>query len=152
MKKILTSLCALLVVLALTAQTDQRSKIIVHVKDEKGVALENATVELLRATDSSLVKASITDRSGKTEIENVRYGSYLLKTTVVNFVMHYTNAFVVDQATFESPSINLQRRNAELKEVVVSAKKPFIQKLTDRIVVNVDNSIVNAGSSAFDVL
>lgn len=31
-------------------------------------------------------------------------------------------------------------------------KKPFIQKLSDRIVVNVDNSIINAGSSAMEVL
>ena len=39
-----------------------------------------------------------------------------------------------------------------MKEVVVEGKKPFIQKLTDRIVVNVDNSIISAGSSAMDVL
>ena len=32
------------------------------------------------------------------------------------------------------------------------AKKPFIQKLSDRIVVNVENSIVSAGNSAMDVL
>jgi hypothetical protein len=39
-----------------------------------------------------------------------------------------------------------------MQGVTVTAKKPFIQKLADRIVVNVDNSIVSAGSSALDVL
>ena len=34
----------------------------------------------------------------------------------------------------------------------MTGKKPFIQKLTDRIVVNVDNSVVNAGSTALEVL
>ena len=46
----------------------------------------------------------------------------------------------------------LIQRSSEMKEVVVEGKKPFIQKLTDRIVVNVDNSIISAGSSAMDVL
>ena len=152
MKKILTCLCAVIITLTLSAQDNKRSKVNLTVKDDKGVPLENATVQLMRSTDSALVKATITDGTGKAEIENVPHGSYILKVTIVNFITHYTSAFPVDQEVVESPSINLQRRSAEMKEVVVSAKKPFIQKLTDRIVVNVDNSIVNAGSSAFDVL
>lgn len=44
------------------------------------------------------------------------------------------------------------KNDAQLKEVTVSAQKPFIQKMHDPIIVNVDNSIVNAGSSAFEVL
>lgn len=39
-----------------------------------------------------------------------------------------------------------------MKEVVVTGRKPFIQRLSDRLVVNVENSIVSAGSSAMDVL
>lgn len=41
---------------------------------------------------------------------------------------------------------------AGLKEVTVTTKKPFLQKLTDRIVVNVENSIVNAGSTVMEIL
>ncbi|HEU0064975.1 MAG TPA: outer membrane beta-barrel protein, partial [Flavisolibacter sp.] len=40
----------------------------------------------------------------------------------------------------------------QLQSVTVVGQKPFIQKLSDRIVVNVDNSVVNVGSAAFDVL
>jgi outer membrane receptor protein involved in Fe transport len=39
-----------------------------------------------------------------------------------------------------------------MQNVTVSASKPFIQKLNDRIVVNVASSMVNAGSSAIEVL
>ena len=49
-------------------------------------------------------------------------------------------------------SVLLVQKSSEMKEVVVEGKRPFIQKLTDRIVVNVDNSIISAGSSAMDVL
>src|SRR5690606_3294889 len=50
------------------------------------------------------------------------------------------------------PNINLQRQAKQIEGVTVTAQKPFIQKLTDRIVVNVDNSIVSAGSTAMDIL
>ena len=133
MKKILTCLCAVMITLTLSAQDNKRSKVNLTVKDDKGVPIENATVQLMRSTDSALVKATITDGTGKAEIENVPHGSYILKVTIVNFITHYTSAFPVDQEVVESPSINLQRRSAEMKEVVVSAKKPFIQKLTDPI-------------------
>jgi hypothetical protein len=46
----------------------------------------------------------------------------------------------------------LRQRTGDLSGVTVTARKPFIQKLTDRIVVNVESSIVSAGSSAMDVL
>jgi len=56
-----------------------------------------------------------------------------------------------EKSSIQIPALALQLANSSnLQEVVV--KKPFIQKLTDRIVVNVENSVVNAGSSAFDVL
>ena len=135
-----------------SAQTDQRGKLTVTIKDENGTALENSTIELLRVKDSSLVKASLSDQSGKAELENIRYGSYFLKITMVNFGIRHTDAFAIDQELVQLPAISLTRNAAQMREVIVSARKPFIQKLTDRIVVNVDNSIVNAGSSAFDVL
>src|SRR5690606_31545666 len=50
------------------------------------------------------------------------------------------------------PNINLQRQAKQIEGVTVKSEKPFIQKLTDRIVVNVENSIVSAGSTAMDVL
>ena len=46
----------------------------------------------------------------------------------------------------------MQHKTTGLKEVTVTIQKPFIQKLSDRIVVNVENSIISAGSTALDVL
>lgn len=46
----------------------------------------------------------------------------------------------------------LQPATSQLGGVTVTARKPFIQKLSDRIVVNVENSNVSAGSSAMEVL
>ena len=72
---------------------------------------------------------------------------------MVNHAPQYSAPVTLSCHKSNTPvAILLAQRSSEMKEVVVEGKKPFIQKLTDRIVVNVDNSIISAGSSAMDVL
>ena len=65
---------------------------------------------------------------------------------VSKFQSHASNS------PFKATTLSLQVSATQLGNVTVTARKPFIQKLSDRIVVNVENSIVSAGSSALDVL
>jgi hypothetical protein len=58
MKKLLTSLCLIISIHHLSAQSEPRGRITVVIKDDKNSGLENATVELLRQKDSALVKAN----------------------------------------------------------------------------------------------
>ena len=136
-----------------TAQTINTGKITATVKNEGGQVLENATVEVIKGNDSLLVKAAISDNNGIAEFEQIALGSYRIKATMVNYTTQYSPVFSIssNKSAIQVPVL-LRRQSSEMKEVVVEAKKPFIQKLTDRIVVNVDNSIISAGSSAMDVL
>lgn len=154
MKKILLLSLGLVSVLLTAAQAPSRGKFTVTIVNEQNAPLENVTVQLLRSKDSSLVKAAISDKTGLAEFENIRFGSYILKSSMVNHTVAYSAAFNLsaEQSELQLPALTMQRASGNMQEVVVAAKKPFIQKLTDRIIVNVDNSIVNAGSSAFDVL
>jgi hypothetical protein len=139
----------------LLAFAQDRGKISVVVVNDRQAAMENATVELLKAKDSSLVKAAVTDAVGVAEFEQVPWGGYLVRITMVNHNSVYSSSFNIsaESPDFRLPAISLVPKAAStMREVTVTARKPFIQKLTDRIVVNVDNSIVNAGSSAFEVL
>lgn len=142
-------------ILSMLSATAQNSsgKISVTIKNDQQLAAENATVELLKP-DSSLVKAAITDKAGIAEFDRLAYGNYLVKATLVGHAVFYSDPLTVSaaQPAIQAPAIILTRASAEMQGVTVSAKKPFIQRLTDRIVVNVENSIVNAGSSAMDVL
>jgi hypothetical protein len=133
------------------AQNNPRVKITVVVNNEKNSPLENVSAELFNAKDSSLAKAAITDKTGLAEFTNIRPGTYFIKASVVNYAVYTQGPFLVsdDQSI---PAIHLQPLSKELQEVVVTGRKPFIQRLTDRLVVNVDNSIISAGSSAMDVL
>ncbi len=134
------------------AQMVNTGNIIVTIKNDKQDAIANATVELIKAKDSSLVKAAITDGNGIAELENVAFGSYLIKVTMINYVTIYSSVINIASNEKHEVRLSLIKKSGEMKEVVVDRKKTFIQKLTDRIVVNVNNSIINAGSSAMDVL
>jgi iron complex outermembrane receptor protein len=155
MKKIPGLLIAMMYAcITVSAQNNVRGKITANITNEKNVPLENATVELLKSKDSSLAKVAITDKNGLAEFDNIRTGTYLAKISFVNYTTQFTSVITVsaDQLTIQLPKISLQPGSAEMKEVVVTARKPFIQRLADRLVVNVENSIVSAGSSAMDVL
>ncbi len=136
------------------AQPANQGRFSVTVLNEKNEPLENATIELLKSNDSTLAKVSLTDKNGVAEFEKIIYGSYLLKTSATNYTTTFSNAFIFSLETsgVKLPDIRLLPGSTQLGEVVVSARKPFIQKLNDRIVVNVDNSIVSAGSTALEVL
>ncbi len=151
MKKL--GLCIAILFGVIIAQA-QRGSVKVTVRNDQQGAIENATVEIIRAKDSSLVKAAISDKNGLAELENIRFGDYLLKVTMINYGVQYSSHFslTADQAAITVPGIILVQKSGQLGAVTVTSKKPFIQKLSDRIVVNVENSIVSAGSSAMDVL
>ncbi len=137
-----------------SAQKATPGKISVVIVNDQQQPAENATVQLLKAKDSALVKVAITDKDGAADFDNISFGTYILKVSMVNFQNYFSAAFEVstEKSIVQLQTIQLNKATKEMQEVVVSAKKPFIQKLTDRIVVNVDNSVVNAGTSAFDVL
>jgi iron complex outermembrane receptor protein len=149
MKRGLSLLILLIVSIVGSTQT---GKVRVVITNEQKSPLEAATAELLRAKDSALVKTAISDKSGVAEMESLRPGQYLLRVTMVNHQPRYSQSFEVNDRSLDIPAIVLATSSAQLGAVTVTARKPFIQKLSDRIVVNVDNSIVSAGSSAMDVL
>src|SRR5688572_5129578 len=156
MKTTVLVLLSFCISIFITAQTPvEKGKVSIQILDDQKLPVENATVELLRNKDSLLVKSALTDKNGFAEIDNVLFNTYSLKITGVNYATRFTTAFDVNtNATNVSlPQLNLSAKPAtEMQAVTVTAKKPFIQKLSDRIVVNVDASAINAGSSVMDVL
>ena len=77
-------LCALLSCAVMIVHA-QRGTVRVNIVNDKQAALENATVEVVKKKDSVLVKAGITDKNGIAELENIRFGDYLLRVSMVNY-------------------------------------------------------------------
>src|SRR2546423_1627875 len=152
MKKIILSVLCLISVAAFSQSV--KGAISLIIQNEDGKPLEGATVELLRSNDSTLIKTALTDKSGKAEFESILPGIYTTRTTIVSFKPQFSSSFSINenQSSITLPIITLKSKEKTIQGVVVTTKRPFIQKLNDRIVVNVDNSLVSTGNSAFEVL
>ena len=139
----------------LTAQNQFNGNISLRVLNDRKIPLENTSASLIISKDSSLYKTGISDKNGLVEFSYVKPGNYLVKISAANFEEKYSLLIPVDEtnSNISLPDMVMEVNKAsQLKAVTVTAKKPFIQKLGDRLVVNVENSIVSAGSSAMDVL
>ena len=116
--------------------------------------LKGASISLLHSSDSSLAKASITDKDGNFFFENINQGIYFLTASYIGRKTVNSKSFVLsaDKPTVVVEVLQLLPNDKDLKEVTVISKKAFIEKKIDKTVVNVDASVTNAGSTAMDVL
>ena len=153
MWKITLCVISVLMTTIALAQTG-KGKITLTILNEQKLPVDAATVELLRSKDSALVKTALSDRTGLAEFEDIMASSYVIRVSSVGLNTTYTSGFVVKEGEITSLSTISMIASAatQMQGVTVAAKKPFIQRLNDRLIVNVENSVINAGSSALDVL
>ncbi len=116
---------------------------------DKGQPVEAATVEMLQ--NGKLVKAAITDAKGQAGFEKIEAGSYTFSISSKGYQATVTEVYTFP-ATGRALTINLQIAGATLKEVSVSAKKPFIQNKQGKVILNVESAVTNVGSTVLEVL
>ena len=130
-----------------------QAQIIGKVADNAGKPLPYANVLLLNAKDSSFIKGDIAREDGGFAIQNAAIGNYLVEISMVGFVKKYSTAFqLTPQYLTKNLGTTTLNEMAELATVEVVTKKPLFEQKIDRLVVNVENSITSAGSTALDVL
>ncbi|SEW53562.1 outer membrane beta-barrel family protein [Chitinophaga arvensicola] len=137
---------------ALTSFAQNAPKVNGQITQSGNKPVEFATVTLLKAKDSSLVKGAIADISGKYEFEQVKQGKYLVAAVAVGMTKRYSPVFEVGVTPVKVPAVSLEVVSKTLKGVDVSARKPFIEQKADKMVVNVESSITAAGGSAMEAL
>ena len=100
------------------------------------------------------MRGSFSTEQGVYLFENVPAGAFLLGYTMLGFEPTFSETFVLGEKPARKdikPTV-LQESAAALSEVSVVAKRPFLEQKIDRTVVNVANSITNAGGTALQVL
>ena len=123
------------------------------ITDNTGKGIQSVTVSLLKATDSSLVKADVTDANGTFELVIAPAGKYLLNYTMIGFEKTYSAVFEVRNGQgYDAGTISLQPAANKLADVTVSSRKPMIEIKADKTVFNVENSINATGSNALELL
>ena len=154
MKKVITSVLILSIIsVHVFAQAPQAS-ISGSVVDNKKKPVEAATISLMKAADSSLFKISITDKAGKFSFQNIPVGSYFINTSAITYAKLNSTVFELNGTSVskEIDAIVLQPETKTLSTVTVTSKKPLIEQKIDRMIVNVDASVTNVGSTALEVL
>jgi iron complex outermembrane receptor protein len=159
MKSIIKSLYIMLLFLVFTgtaiAQTAMpQGKVSGSLQDEQGKPMDYATVSLLRAKDSSVVKGALSNDAGLYIFEHVNTGNYIIKSTAVGFEKATSQVFSLSESLpgFTVPLLKMKPASSTLNTVTVTSSKPLIERKVDRTVMNVENSILAAGNSAMDIL
>jgi iron complex outermembrane receptor protein len=140
---------------ALFAQdTKTAAKVSGSLINENGKPMDYATVSLLKAQDSSVVKGALSNETGVYVFDNIHTGSYLIKATVVGYTKAVSKPFTVadGSATVAVPALTMQPGSQALNTVTITATKPLIEHKFDRTVMNVENSVLAAGNSAMEIL
>jgi len=122
--------------------------------DTKNAPVESATISLMKSKDSSIIKIAVSNKAGKFSFTGIPYGNYFITVSSVNFNTVNSGVFPISEnntAALLDASI-LQPVAKNLAAVVVTSKKPLIEQKIDRMVVNVDASVTNVGSTALEVL
>jgi len=124
------------------------------VADAQKVPLEMITVALYNGIDTVLVKTTFSEADGKFQFNQLKRGSYFIRLSAMGFGTFKSEPILVNEAVnpLNLGSITLYATSSQLKEVGITGKKSFVEQKLDRVVVNVDALIANAGTTALDVL
>ncbi len=122
------------------------------VNDKDGKPIDAANVVLLKTDNKTLVKADLSTENGTFVFDNMPDGEYILKITVPGYEVYSSEVITVQGGNISLPDVKLTAKAGSLKEVTVRTQKPLIEIKADKLVVNVENSIINAGSSVLDVI
>ncbi|MFD2569760.1 TonB-dependent receptor domain-containing protein [Spirosoma soli] len=120
--------------------------------DRKSV--EGAVVSLLSATDSSFVKGALVEADGSFALTGLPAGAFRVSISYLGYQNYLSQLITLgeQQTSLTLPTIVLQAAEKSLNEVQVVAKKPFVEQRIDRVVVNPDALISNAGTTSLEVL
>jgi iron complex outermembrane recepter protein len=122
------------------------------VKDQQGKGVDKATVSLLNAKDSSVVKLSVTNAEGKYSISTDKTGTFLVSASHVGYATMYSQRFELSGSGSAVPEIMISKNTGDLKAVTVTSKKPLVEVKADKTILNVEGTINATGNTALELL
>ena len=117
---------------------------------EEGISYANVIV--FNSTDSTLVKGSISNEKGYFEINNLPDGNFFVEASMMGYINVRSDDFALsNKMAYQLEDLVLSEQIV-LDEIVVNVEKPLYEQKVDRMVINVESSILSAGSTALEVL
>jgi hypothetical protein len=155
MRKLMTLLTIAFTALSLVSFSQGKTgKVSGTVIDGSTKIVESATITLQRTKDSSVVKMSVADKTGKFVFDGISEGKYIVSISAVGHQKGFSETFEISSSNSAVvlKTIELVPQAKAIEGVTVVSKKPLIEQKIDRTIVNVEASITNVGNSAMEVL
>ncbi len=121
------------------------------IKDPEGNPLQGATVSLLNAADSAVIKFGVSKENGSFEFEVAENASFRLMASFVGHQTYISEAFTVSETVFIK-DITLDKAATGMENVVVTARRPIVEVKADKTILNVEGTINATGSDALELL
>lgn len=134
----LRKLIVLMVFAFLGVATVMAATLVGTVKESvSGEALMQASIRVLAARDSSLVKGAVTNSNGRFRIEGIRAGKYIVEASYVGFATQMRNITVADKDITLKP-FELSESAIALKEATVVGVRTPIKVMEDTVEYNAE--------------
>ena len=147
MKKTLLSI--LLVSFTGISCFSQTFKITGKVINTENELIPFANILLLNASDSTFVNGTSASENGFFELTEIEPNLYLLQAS---YIGTGSKPLALDvKKDISLGALIIPSTTENLDEVVVTARRPTVQRLADRLIFNVENTVVSQGSS-WDIL
>lgn len=130
----------------------QNSKYIVKgtIVDENNNAVPFGNAVVYHSSDSTLLTGSVSDDSGRFEVE-IGPGNYYMKVTFLSYDEKVIPLSAVNR-NIDLGTISLSQKSELLQEVVVQGEKSQMELQLDKRVFNVGKDLSNMGANASEIL
>ena len=150
MKKINLIIGLTFLTVLLNAQTRIKGRLI----NNENEPIPFATVAIMKSLDSTILKGNFTTEDGTFEFEKIQPGNYYVKSMAIGMAKKISPSFEIKdaQTEFVLKDLIVEKSGLNLKSVEIAATKSLIEFKNGNTVINVENSMLAAGNTAYDLL
>jgi outer membrane receptor protein involved in Fe transport len=126
----------------------------ITVINDKKQSVEGVSIEQFNASKKTLIKTALTNNKGVAVFYNMAEGHHFFIISGVGFKTYKTSIYTFPIAATKQnyQTIQLQTDVASLQDVTVVGTRPLVQYVQGKVLINVDASVTNVGTSVLEVL
>ena len=142
----------LLFILPIVSFSQPYASISGTIVNRTGAGIEGTSILLQPFTSGTKESFTVSSATGYFRFEKVPFGWYRVKISHVIYTFRTIDSLKVDNEIVDLKNVLIKDDSLILSGINISAQKPSIHVTPDRISLQVDNTIYQAGNSAFEIL
>lgn len=122
-----------------------------YVKDQQQVLI-GANISIRNIKNNDLIKAAFTENDGKYELMFVSPDTIMMEVSYLGYESVSKEIIFDGEAVYNTGAIILETTSIKVNEITVSAAKSFAVQKIDRVIINPDALISNAGLTGLELM